>query len=198
MEKIVLGGKALLCSMLIILSFVNAHYTYIKENPRLFMIDNMVSGVAGGLVGAMMASMRQRPDLIGSSAFIMFLFFFFFNVVKEMSGYYTILKPKESTKAVKTEVKYFKYPVIIICALFLLVMLYQAASEHVVPSLMFVPELILASGIFTAADVLIAKNHKEDLKMAAISSAVIYTVAGILLQFGGFYEYIYSTSSTHS
>jgi len=195
MEKIVLGGKALLCSMLIILSFVNAHYTYIKENPRLFMIDNMVSGIAGGIVGAMMAYMRQRPDIAETSAFIMFLFFFFFNVVKEMSGYYTILNPKESTKAVKTEVKYFKYPVIIICLLFLLGMIYMAGSQRVMPTLMFIPELILASGIFTAADVLIARNHGDNLKTSAISSAVLYTVAGLLLQFGGFYKYIYSTSN---
>lgn len=192
MEGAVVGGKGLLCSSLILLSFINAHYKYVQQNPRLFMVDNVVSGIAGALAAILMAFMRNRPDLMGSSAFIMFLFFFFFNVIKEFSGYHTFLEPKQASKAVKTEVKYLKYPIIVICGLFLAFMIYQALIQHDIPGVSFIPELLLTTGIFTVAEVLVAMNHKEDLKTSAISSVILYTIAGILFQFGGFYKYIYN------
>ena len=200
--KIIVGGKVSLLTILLVFSLVNAHTSYVKEHPRKFLLDSLATGVVGGLTSVVMAYTRGVPEVAITYGLIGTLFFFFYNVCREFSGYFAFLGVEPVTNQEKKQYNILKYPVIIIAVLSLLYVIYFAVLARVSPDMSmgvfgnlpshvaFIIEMIIVVGLFTASDAFVGYNHGEKPQVAAITSAATFTLAHILLQYGGLYNNI--------
>ena len=201
--KIVVGGKATIITVLLAFSLVNAHKTYVDEHPRKFLLDSLFSGVVGGASSVLMCFTRGVPELAITYGLVGMLFFFFYNVCREFSGYFAFLGLEKTTAQEEREYKILKYPIVIIAGIAIISLVYFAILARIPPdmsfgilhnlpnSLAFIIEMLIIVGMFTASDTFVGYNHGERPQVAAISSAATFTLVHILLQFGGFYNTIY-------
>jgi Ca2+/Na+ antiporter len=83
----VFGSKIVLIFLLLILSFINADVSFIKDKPRMFLFESVVVGLSAGVPFTYIAMNRGRDlnDAI-SLGVTAFLIFFLFHVVMEFSG----------------------------------------------------------------------------------------------------------------
>jgi hypothetical protein len=202
--KIIVGGKVTLITILLTFSFVNAHTSYVATQPRKFLLDSLITGIVGGASSVLMSYTRGVPDLAISYGLMGGLFFFFYNVCREFSGYFALLGVEPITSKEKKQYNILKYPVIIISILILLYVIYIASIARVTPdmsfgifsnlssSIAFIIELVIVVGLFVAGDTFVGYDHGEKPSRSAIMSAISFTIAHILLQFGGFYNTIFS------
>ena len=90
-HNLVLAGKGGLVLLLLILSFINAQTELIQKEPRKFLAGTLIFALAGAVAGGFVAWNRQsQGEIIFNSIFIATLFFFFFGVCRELSGYYKL------------------------------------------------------------------------------------------------------------
>ncbi|MEI8356775.1 MAG: hypothetical protein WCG31_11920 [Deltaproteobacteria bacterium] len=92
-EKGVITSKIGFVFLLVILAFINGHGDYVGKKPKLFMINNMVIAFTMCLSTWFIA--WNRRSKASTKVFIMFLFAFFFQVCRELSGYYTFTGDEE-------------------------------------------------------------------------------------------------------
>jgi hypothetical protein len=83
----VFGTKIVLIFLLLILSFINADVSFIKDKPRMFLFESIVVGLSAGVPFTYIAVNRGRDlnDAI-SLGVTAFLIFFLFHIVMEFSG----------------------------------------------------------------------------------------------------------------
>ena len=83
----VVGTKIVLIFLLLILSFINADVSFIKDKPRVFLFESVVVGLSAGVPFTYIALNRGRnlSDAI-SLGVTAFLIFFLFHIVMEFSG----------------------------------------------------------------------------------------------------------------
>lgn len=192
-------GKFALLALLLVLSFINGHKEYITENPRKFMWDNFAVGGFGAISIAIIASMRGRPDLIPNLAFVSFLLFFVYNVFRELSGFNVITDPTKQTQGEAKQAKALKWPflaVVILCLIILPMMAFKAKVAHPLGFGRLAVEAAILAVFTAAAEILVAKNHGEDGKAIAITGVgnfLLFFFFHILLQYGGFYNHVFST-----
>lgn len=82
-------GKILLVITLLVLSGINGHKEFVEKNPRGFLAGCIGFALLMGLSSALIAANRKGDW--ASALFITFLFFFFYAVTREFSGYYAIM-----------------------------------------------------------------------------------------------------------
>lgn len=201
--KTIVGSKLGLIFLFIIFSLVNGHKEYVEKNPRKFMADSVIIGITGALAATFMCFTRGRPDLWVNQAFIGLLVFFFFHVTREFSGYFAITNESERTKNEEAQIKLLKKPAMIIIGIFLAIALFLVVYNHDTPNYSkgilsnngtigsFIVEMLITTIIFTIGEGVVAFNHGELTPMSILQSLVIYGGGHILLQFGGFYAYLY-------
>jgi hypothetical protein len=193
---LLVSSKLLLTGILLVMSLVNGHNSYVSKYPRKFMADNIVSGMAGGLVGAFLSFSRGRPDLWMEHAFVGTIFFFFFNVCREFSGFYAFSGDQTQLEAEETEA--IRIPFIIGSVCMLLIFVYMALSVRDQPNFSrgflsnvpypFIVEMISTVAIFSLGEMVASNNHGESMSVAI---PVMLAISHILLQYGGFYRDLY-------
>jgi hypothetical protein len=192
-------GKFALLALLLILSFINGHKEYISENPRKFMWDNFTVGLTSAVAISIIAAMRGRPDLIPSLAFISFLLFFTYNVFRELSGFNVITDPSKQTQGEAKQAKTMKWPILIIVLLSVILLVGMAFKAKVAHPLGFgrlAGEAAILAGFTAIAEIVVAKNHGEDAKAVGATGAanfIMFFIAHIVLQYGGFYNHVFSS-----
>jgi hypothetical protein len=197
-EKGIVYAKILFVLLLVILSYVNSQTTFISNDPKLFLSNAIILGLSSALSFFVIAFNRNTKN-VTNVLIITFLFFFFFQVCREMSGYYAFMGEEEATDKEKDELKRGLVPAGIILSLGGILFLILAYIIREKPpsntKFSFVLELILFSVILSSAEIFIGSTHGdtdgESIK-TGVSSFVLYIIIGIVFQYGGFYEHIFS------
>lgn len=191
-------GKFALLALLLVLSFINGHKEYIAENPRKFMWDNFTVGTTSAIAISIIAAMRGRADLIPSLAFISFLLFFVYNVFRELSGFNVITDPSKQTQGESKQAKTMKWPILAIFAFSIVLLVGMALKAKVAHPLGFgrlAAEAVILAGFTALAEMFVAKNHGEHntaIGATGIANFIMFFIAHIVLQYGGFYNHVFS------
>ena len=191
-------GKGALLVLLLAGAVTNGHKEYIEKNPRKFVWDSVAVGGLSALAIVIIAMMRGRSDMWVQLAMISFLLFFFYNVVRELSGFNSLTDPEKLTQGEAKQAKVLKWPtlVIVLGGAFLLSFLaFQAKIPHPAGrGSLFAEAAIL--GLATAiGEVIVAKNHGESFDgqvFAGVSNFMMFAFGHMLLQWGGFYYHVFS------
>jgi hypothetical protein len=200
-EKIVLGGKLCLVITLLIMSFVNGHKDYIEQHPRKFILDSVLTGFMSGIASVFLCYTRGRPDLVFNSFLLTFLFFFFYSVCREMSGYFAFMGNGKLTQGEDKQKNILKVPMTILIGIVILVAISLVVINREQPEYStgilsnyrtpFFIELVVFSIIASSGDVTVAINHGENPRKAFIEGASLFGLTHIILQYGGFYNQIF-------
>jgi hypothetical protein len=204
-------GKGALLVLLLAGAVTNGHKEYIEKNPRKFVWDSVAVGGLSAVAIVLIAMMRGRSDMWVQLAMISFLLFFFYNVVRELSGFNSITDPSKLTQGEAKQAKVLKWPTVIIVMCGLIVMIFLAVKARVLlgpdsaPGASFItrwtPSGRLAGeaallGLATAVgEVIVAKNHHEstDAQVAVgATNFMMFAFGHMLLQWGGFYSHVFS------
>jgi hypothetical protein len=205
-EGMVLLGKGGLIAALIALATINGNVSYVAENPTKFMQDALATGGFGAIAAVFLTLTRGRRDLFFNHLIFAFMLFFLYHVCREFAGYFTIFgKEKKTDKIEKQEAKFTK-PVLIaggaLAFIAIVLALISRASpdytQGIFKSLSASMALGLETAIFvaivTVGEIIVARNHGDPIGPAIGTSAVIFTLAHLVLQAGGFYDHLYKTA----
>lgn len=202
-ENFALFGKGGLVIALIVLALLNGYGDYVSKNPKKFMQDALLTGGAGALAAVFLTLTRGRPDLMINHFVFALMLFFLYHVCREFAGYFTVLGSEEKTSQIEKEQKILMKPLLITGGVILLMALVLSAIVHQSPDFSqgifkslgentaFAIETLVFVGIVTGAEVFVAKNHGDDVLTAVGSSALLFTLAHLVLQGGGFYGHLY-------
>lgn len=200
-HKLVLAGKGGLVAALLILSLVNGNKDYVADHPRQFIGSTIVFALLGALAGGLVAWDRQGN--VASSIFVATMFFFFFQVCREFSGYYKLMSGQKLTQNQGKE----RIPVIaigsIIAIIGAIVAIYLAYKAGVSPTGLrfpiglsggsaFIAETIVFVSMCAAAEIGIGVLHGDKSPASIVSSVMLYLVVHICLQYGGFYSDVFA------
>ena len=197
-HNLVYSGKIFLVIALVTLSFINGHNDFVEKNPRSFMVGCLGFAMIMSLSSAFLAA--NRHGAWGSAAFITFLFFFFYAVTREFSGYYALMSGgKEATQNEGKERKLL-IPIGIVIVLIGLIgggfLVNKIRMPPPAPADMkfvrFPVELILFVVIGTAAETLVSRQHGDKSVLGIGLSVLIYIIAHFYLQYGGFYDHSFA------
>jgi hypothetical protein len=205
-EGMVLLGKGGLIAALIALATINGNVSYVAENPTKFMQDALATGGFGAIAAVFLTLTRGRKDLFFNHLIFAFMLFFLYHVCREFAGYFTIFgKEKKTEKIEKQEAKFTK-PVLITGGVLAFIAIVLALISRASPdytqgifkslsaSMALSLETIIFVAIVTVGEIIVAKNHGDPLGPAIGTSAVIFTLAHLVLQAGGFYDHLYKTA----
>ena len=190
-------GKFALLALLLVLSFINGHKEYIAENPRKFMWDNFAVAATSAIAMVAIAKIRGRGDLIPSLAFIAFLLFFTYNVFRELSGFNVVTDPSKQTQGEAKQSKVLKWPIIAIILVSVIVLVGLAFKAKVVHPQGFgvlAIEAAILAALTAFAEMFVARNHGEHNNAIAATGIVnfmMFFIAHIVLQYGGFYNHVF-------
>ena len=203
-ETGVFGSKIVLIILLMILSFVNADVSFIKEKPRMFMFESVVVGLSAGVPFTYIALNRGKElgDAI-SLGVTAFLIFFLFHVVMEFSGQNhtmidkaTLTTAEQKQQAVVEKVTKLKATKWIIGAV-IVFMIILALTVHDVSigfSTMMKEAFVMAL-CGALPTIMIARDRDEkDGKKIAVDFFTYFGAffAGhVALQMGGFYTHLF-------
>lgn len=203
-ETGVFGSKIVLIILLMVLSFVNADVSFIKEKPRMFLFESVVVGLSAGVPFTYIALNRGKD--FGDAASLgvtAFLIFFLFHVVMEFSGQNQAMIDKtqlttaeQKQQAVVEKVTKLKATKWIIGAV-IVTMILLALTVHDVDigvGTMMKEALVMAI-CGALPTIMIARDRDEkDGKKIAIDFFTYFGMffAGhIALQMGGFYTHLF-------
>jgi hypothetical protein len=202
-EKFALFGKGGLVVTLIVLALLNGHVSYVSENPQKFMQDALATGGFGAIAAVFLTLTRGRPDLLVNHFVFALLLFFLYHVCREFAGYFTVFGSEQMTDKEKAQENKLAKPIMIVMGVAALVAIGLAVTAHVSPdlsqgilknlspSLAFALETIIFVAIITGGEVIVARNHNDPLGPAIGASAIVFTIAHLMLQGGGFYGHLY-------
>ena len=194
----VYSGKISLVIALVVLSFINGHKEYVEKNPRSFMAGSMGFAILMAIASALVAANRKGGW--ANAAFITFLFFFFFAVTREFSGFYALMSGgKEATQNEGKE-RIILIPIGMAIAGFALIVGGYLASlireSPPTPDQMrfmrFPVELVVFVAIGTFAESVISRQHGDKSISGAAMSGITYLIAHLYLQYGGFYDHAFA------
>jgi hypothetical protein len=205
-EGMVLLGKGGLIAALIALATINGNVSYVAENPTKFMQDALATGGFGAIAAVFLTLTRGRRDLFFNHLIFAFMLFFLYHVCREFAGYFTIFgKEKKTEKIEKQEAKFTK-PVLITGGVLAFIAIVLALISRASPdytqgifkslsaSMALGLETVIFVAIVMVGEIIVAKNHGDPLGPAIGTSAVIFTLAHLVLQAGGFYDHMYKTA----
>ena len=207
-EGIAILGKGGLIAALIALATINGNVSYVSQNPTKFMQDALATGGFGALAAVFLTLTRGRSDLFFNHLIFAFMLFFLYHVCREFAGYFTIFGSEQKTAKIQKEESKFTKPILITggvlaCIALVLALVSRAAPDYtqgIFKSLGESTALGLETFIFvaivTAGEVIVARNHGDPIGPAIGTSALIFTLAHLVLQAGGFYGHLYKTSHT--
>jgi hypothetical protein len=187
-------GKFALLTALLVLSFINGHRDYINENPRKFMWDCLAVGGTSAIGISIIAMMRDRKDLIVNLAFITFFLFFTYNVLRELSGFNAITGGGALTQAESKEQQILTQPVMTVGAGIIGFMIVLALAAHVghPQGMGALLKEACVLGLFTAiGEGVLAQNHGYPVANAIGGNFVLFFLAHIFMQLGGFYDHVF-------
>ena len=201
-HKLVLTGKGGLVIALLILSLINGNKDYVSEHPRQFIGSTILFALLGAMAGGLVSWDRQGDVM--SSIFVATMFFFFFQVCREFSGYYKLMSGEKLTQNQSKE----RIPVIAIGSIIAIVgailAVYLAYKAAVSPAGLrfpvfglsggsaFIAETIVFVTMCAAAEIGIGILHSDKSPASIVSSVVLYLVVHICLQYGGFYNDVFA------
>jgi len=200
-HNFILAGKGGLVLALLILSLINGNKDYVSEHPRQFVGSAFLFAFIGAVTGGLIA--WDRMGNVGSSIFVATIFFFFFQVCREFSGYYKLMKGEGLTQNEQKEQKPLLITGGIIAFLGLIVAIYLAYKAGVKPTGIrgpfglsgnsaFAFETIFFVILCSVAEIGIGVLHGDKSPVSIISSVAMYLVAHLCLQYGGFYSHVFA------
>ena len=203
-ETGVFGSKIALIILLMVLSFVNADVSFIKEKPRMFLFESIVVGLSAGVPFTYIALNRGKElgDAI-SLGVTAFLIFFLFHVVMEFSGQNQAMIDKSELTAAQqkqqavvekvTKLKATKW--IIGAVVVFMIVLALAVHDVDIGVGTMMKEALLMATCGALPTIMIARDRDEkDGKKIAIDFFTYFGMffAGhIALQMGGFYTHLF-------
>lgn len=203
-HNLVLTGKGGLVLLLLILSLVNAQTDYIQKEPRKFLGGVLNFALTGALAGGFVAWNRGGDaDMIFNTVFISTLFFFFFGVCREFSGYYKLAAGETAgSQKMAQEAKVLKYLAIALAVIMIplaIGLTYKAAKNgNTSPAGLnwpFPVELLIFTTICGLGEYGVAYQHGEKGGLVIAESFGLYVVAHLFLQYGGFYKHVFAPVS---
>ena len=205
-EKLAIVGKGGLIAALIALATMNGNVSYVAENPTKFMQDALATGGFGALAAVFLTLTRGRRDLFFNHLIFAFMLFFLYHVCREFAGYFTIFGTEKKTDKIEKEEGKFTKPILIgggVMAFIAIVLALVARAspdytqgifKSLSASMALSLETIIFVAIVTAGEIIVARNHGDPIGPAIGTSAVIFTLAHLVLQAGGFYDHLYKTA----
>jgi len=202
-EKGLITSKVGFVLVLLILSFVNADGRYVGKNPRMFMTNNMIIAGTAALSTLYVALNRNSGDVF-NKVFMVFLFIFFFQVCREMSGYYGFTGDEEKTENEKAQIssKPALITVGLIAVLGSIFFLYLAIKiRHGPPMSMgsFALETAIFASILTVGEVYVGYSHGQvtalPLVRTSCVSFIMFVILAVVFQYGGFYEHVFKVKN---
>lgn len=202
-HNLVLTGKGGLVALLLILSFINAETTLVQTEPRKFLAGVLTFALTGALAGGLVAWNRGGDaDMIFNAIFISTLFFFFFGVCREFSGYYKLVAGDTHDSQMRAQqVKVLKGLAIALFVVMLPMALYYVSQAKVQPSGLkfgfggdnakFLIELIVFTLLCGIGEYGVAVQHGEKGPLVIAESFGLYMAAHLFLQYGGFYDHVF-------
>ena len=203
-EMGIFGSKIALIILLMVLSFVNADVSFIKDKPRMFLFESIVVGLSAGVPFTYIALNRGKElgDAV-SLGVTAFLVFFLFHVVMEFSGQNQAMIDKselttaqQKQQAVVEKVTKLKATKWIIGAIVVFMIILALAVRDVDIGVgTMIKEALLMATCGALPTIMIARNRDEkDGKKIAIDFFTYFGAffAGhIALQMGGFYTHLF-------
>jgi hypothetical protein len=205
-EKIAILGKGGLIAALIALATINGNVSYVANNPNKFMQDALATAGFGALAAVWLTQTRGRPDLFFNHLIFAFMLFFLYHVCRELAGYFTIFGSEQKTDKIQKEESKFSKPILIAGGVLAFIAIVLALISRASPdytqgilksfseSTALGLETVIFVAIVTAGEIIVAKNHGDPVGPAIGTSAVIFTLAHLVLQSGGFYDHMYKTA----
>ena len=205
-EKLAIVGKGGLIAALIALATINGNVSYVTANPTKFMQDALATAGFGALAAVFLTMTRGRPDLFFNHLIFAFMLFFLYHVCREFAGYFTIFGTEQKTAKIQKEESKVTKPVLIAGGVLALIAIVLALVARASPdytqgifkslsaSMALSLETIIFVAIVTAGEIIVARNHGDPVGPAIGTSAVIFTLAHLVLQAGGFYDHLYKTA----
>jgi len=205
-EGMVLLGKGGLIAALIALATINGNVSYVSENPTKFMQDALATGGFGAIAAVFLTLTRGRRDLFFNHLIFAFMLFFLYHVCREFAGYFTIFGSEQKTDKIQKEESKFSKPILIAGGVLALLAIILALVARASPdysqgifkslsdSMALGLETVIFVAIVTVGEIIVAKNHGDPVGPAIGTSAVIFTLAHLVLQSGGFYDHLYKTA----
>ena len=202
-EGMVLLGKGGLIATLLALATINGNVSYVSQNPTKFMQDALATGGFGALAAVFLTMTRGRTDLFLNHLIFAFMLFFLYHVCREFAGYFTVFGSEQKTDKIQKEESKFTKPILITGGVLALVAIILALTARASPdyshgifksfgeSFALGLETIIFVSIIIAGEVIVANNHGDPLGPAIGTSALMFTVAHLVLQSGGFYGHLY-------
>ena len=207
-EWVAIFGKGGLIAALIALAAINGTVSYVAKNPTKFMQDALATGGFGALAAVFLTLTRGRTDLFFNHLIFAFMLFFLFHVCREFAGYFTIFGSEKKTDDIQKEQAKYTRPILIAGGVIafiaiMLALVSRAPPDYtqgilkslaiVRPNMAFFVETVLFVAIVTGGEIIVAKNHGDPVGTAIGTSAVIFTLAHLMLQSGGFYDHLYKS-----
>jgi hypothetical protein len=203
-ETGVFGSKIALIILLMILSFINADVSFIKEKPRMFLFESIVVGLSAGVPFTYIALNRGKElgDAI-SLGVTAFLIFFLFHVVMEFSGQNQAMIDKseltaaqQKQQAVVEKVTKLKATKWIIGAVVVLMIVLALAVHDVdigVGTMMKEALLMATCGALPTIMIARDRDEKDGKKIATdfFTYFGMFFAGHIALQMGGFYTHLF-------
>jgi hypothetical protein len=195
--NVVKYGKFALLAALLVFAFINGHKEYVSEHPRKFLGDSFIMGATSAAAIAYIAHVRGHTDMIPNLAFLAFLIFFAYNVFRELSGFNAALQDEKLTQGEANQKRILGKPVTYLTFGIGCVMLVLAAAAHrghPQGFMVLVKEGLAFAALAGLGEGIIAWNHEEDahgVGLAMGGNFLLFFLAHLLLQFGGFYEHIF-------
>ena len=198
-----LGGKFILLIFFLIMALINGHKEYISTHPRKFVWDGIAIGGLSGLAFFIIGSMRKIPmSARFTLAFLSFLVFFVYSVLREMAGANAVTDPSKLTQGEAKQVKALKEPItymfIIVAGLLFIAAIanrFTTANTSVFQPL---SQLAIEAGILGlltgVSEAVVAWNHDEDTKTIGLTTVfyfVMFFVLHFLLEYSGFYGHVF-------
>jgi hypothetical protein len=205
-EKLAILGKGGLIAALIALATINGNVSYVAENPTKFMQDALATGGFGAIAAVFLTLTRGRRDLFFNHLIFAFMLFFLYHVCREFAGYFTIFGSEQKTDKIQKEESKFSKPILIAGGVLALLAIILALVARASPdysqgifkslsdSMALGLETVIFVAIVTVGEIIVAKNHGDPIAPAIGTSAVIFTLAHLVLQSGGFYDHLYKTA----
>jgi len=203
-ETGVFGSKIALIILLMILSFVNADVSFIKDKPRMFLFESVVVGLSAGVPFTYIALNRGKElgDAV-SLGVTAFLIFFLFHVVMEFSGQNQAMidktqltKTEQKQQAVVekvTKLKATKWIIGTIIALMTLLSLVVHDVSIGVSTMMKEAFVMAICGALPTIMIARDRDEKDGKKIAVdfFTYFGMFFAGHIALQMGGFYTHLF-------
>ena len=203
-ETGVFGSKIALIILLLVLSFVNADVSFVKEKPRMFLFESVVVGLSAGVPFTYIALNRGKElgDAI-SLGVTAFLIFFLFHVVMEFSGQNQAMidktqltKAEQKQQAVVEKVTKLKATKWIIGAIVMFMVILALAVHDVsigVGTMMSEAFVMATCGALPTIMIARDRDEKDGKKIALdfFTYFGAFFAGHIALQMGGFYTHLF-------